>query len=59
MSNQVSIDEESVRRLSGAYAVSINDLASGGKNLKISNSQLELHVIYSSISGNKIRQKLF
>ena len=59
MSNQVSIDEESVRRLSGAYAVSINDLDSGGKDLKISNSQLELHVIYSSISGNKIRQKLF
>jgi len=49
---QISIDMDNVKRLSGEFSVSVLEIppdssASGsGKDLKISNDQLELHVLY-------------
>ena len=49
---QLGIDEDSVKRLSGEFAVSIVDIGGSTagpaavKDLKVANSQLELHVLY-------------
>ena len=43
---QLGIDEDNVKRLSGEFAVSIVDIGPTAKDLKVANSQLELHVLY-------------
>ena len=47
MLKQISIDMDNVKRLSGEFSVSVVELEVGnGKDLKINNKQLELHVLY-------------
>ena len=51
---QMSIDRETVNRLSGEFTVRVVELdnrVKSGKDLKINNAKLELHVLYGESSG--------
>ena len=59
---QMSIDRDTVNRLSGEFTVRVvelDDRMKSGKDLKINNNKLELHVLYGESSGiNRYRDSV-
>ena len=59
---QMSIDRDTVNRLSGEFTVRVVELderVKSGKDLKINNDKLELHVLYGQTSGvNRYRDNV-